>query len=503
VNAPSRPTSGPSRSRWEAVAGVLTVLLAAAWLARLVPQALAARLQTDECFHAYVSRWIAQHGRLPVRIDAFYHGFAYAYPPLYHLLGAAAFRVAGLNGFLLVNVAVGALLLAELARGVARLRDAAAARWAVALAIATPFLAMHLVRMYVEALTALLGVAVALRLAALWRAPRTRDALVAGAIVGLAIDAKLSAIVLLPLIGALALAQAARRRPHGARAFALALVAALAVAAPLLVRNAVLWGSPIYPVFGRDVNAWLMMLNDRTFTPRPGALYGEVLRRLGPATLAALLVGLAGSVRARRFGPEHGVVVVGLAFVLLGPLQPLLEARHLLPVIVTLAAMSAVMLADVVRDARARRVVDALALVAALVAIVRLHDFRAGLDEPREMDAAFAAIRADVPPAERVLAVETYDTAWYTGRPADWPIPFGQSDPPVEMFRSGDPDTVLAALRRHGLRWVFLSDDDGDPVFTGASWPASFCRALHALESQDRVEDAWEADGMSLVRIPR
>ena len=50
---------------WERFADLATLALAVAWLARLVPQALSARLQTDECFHAWVSRWVSVHGALP------------------------------------------------------------------------------------------------------------------------------------------------------------------------------------------------------------------------------------------------------------------------------------------------------------------------------------------------------------------------------------------------------------------------------------------------------
>ncbi len=193
ANATSHAAPGP----WERFADLATLALGLAWLARLAPQALAARLQTDECFHAWVARWVSVHGALPDSVPGLYGGFAYFYPPLFHLVGGLAATVGGPQGLLLVNVAVSALLLLVVARGVRRLGVPAAARWAVALCVATRFLALHSVLLYAEDLSTLLVTAVALRLALLLRAPRAGDAVALGLAAGLAIVAKLSALVLL------------------------------------------------------------------------------------------------------------------------------------------------------------------------------------------------------------------------------------------------------------------------------------------------------------------
>src|SRR5262245_11998904 len=76
--------------------GVLTLLVATAFLAILSVDAGSGTFFADECFHAAVVRWIVEHGSLPVRLPEFYSGFAYTYPPLFHLLGATLARFAGL-----------------------------------------------------------------------------------------------------------------------------------------------------------------------------------------------------------------------------------------------------------------------------------------------------------------------------------------------------------------------------------------------------------------------
>lgn len=480
------------------------VVLAAAWLARLVPQALAARLQTDECFHAAVSRWIAAHGTLPRTIDGLYGGFAYFYPPLYHLLGATAFRVAGLDGFLLLNVAVVAATLVAVAHGARALAGRAAARWAVALCLATGFFATHAVRMYVEALSTLLVVVAALALARVLRAARARDAVVLGVAAGLSIVAKLSALVLPPVLAALALGAVVRRRAALARALAAAVAIAVGVASPLFARNARLFGSAIYPALGRDVHPLLMKLNVAHFTPPPAALYLDVLRRTGPVTGACLLVALVLSVRLRRSGIEWAMIAAAVALALAAPAQGLVEVRHLLPLIVTVAALAAVALARALAGrARAARAADALALAVAAWAVLAMPHWRAreDLDEAPPMLEAFAAVHAHVPPGETVLARETYDTFWYAQRPANWPVPFGQPRPPIEMLLTADPDSAEASLRAHGIRWVLLSDEPRPGPFDGADWPEGFVRALERLGERGRAREVWSSDDARLWRL--
>jgi hypothetical protein len=492
--------------RGDRLATLATAVLAIAWIVRLVPQALAARLQSDECFHATAARWIAAHAALPERLDGFYGGFLYYYPPLFHLLGALAFRLAGLGGFLLVNVAVVAALLGLVAIGVARLAGGAAARWAVCLCIANEFLAAHAVRLYVEALSALLLAAFTLALVALARRPSVRRGAIAGVLAGLAITAKLSALALPPVLLVAAAACGWRRRAALARALVMAALVAGIVAMPMFVRNWALCGSPIYPALGHDVDPWLMRLNVRQFTPAPLELYRGLLARAGPALLACMVAGAWLACRRRRAGAEGVMLAIAVALVLATPLQPLADVRHLLPLLAAACVLAPTLLARALAEQpRARLVAEMFALLAAAIAVVAMPRLRAkeDLDEPPAMLAAFAAIAQHVPAGETVLARETYDAYWYSGRPANWPVPFGQRRHPVAMFTTANPDSVAAAMRAQDMRWLLFTDEGRPGPFDGADWPASLATALDSLEAHGRASEVWTSDEATLWRLDR
>jgi hypothetical protein len=489
---------------WDRAADMLTAAVALTWLARLVPQALAARLQTDECFHAWVSRWVGGHGRLPGEIPGLYGGFPYFYPPLFHVAGGAAFALGDERGFRLANVAVVALLLAVIALGARRLASRDAARWAVCLAVANRFLAVHAVRLYAEALSTLLVTASALLLARVWRTPRRRDALLLGVGCGLAILTKLSALVLPPVLAGLAAVEWGQARRGRSAALALAAGVAVLVAAPWLVHVAMRFGSPFYPALGRDVHPLLLRLNEAHFTPAARKLWAEMAARAGPATWLAVAGALLAGARARRGGTELAIVGGCVALVLLAPLQPLLESRHLLPLVVAADTLSAVALGRAIGPAsRGRVAVDLVTLAFAAAAALGPADLRAreDLDEPAENLAAFAAVRAHVPAGDVVLARETYDVLWYADRAADWPVPFGQADPPLGAFRTADPDSIARDLARHHLRWVLLTDDAGPASFDGGDWPQPTLDGLARLVAGGRATEAWRDGDRALLRL--
>ena len=502
---PDEPPHHPPRpAAWDRIADVTTLALALAWLARLVPQALAARLQTDECFHAWVSRWVSIHGALPVTIPELYGGFAYFYPPLFHLVGGLATTVGGTRGFLLVNVAVTALLLFVVARGALRLGAPAAARWGVALCVANTFLAVHSVRLYVEDLSTLLVVAATIRLAGVLRAPRSGDAVALGLATGLAIVAKLTALVLPPgylLFAAIAFARG-RRAVAGALAAAAAI--ACAVAAPWLAHVAARFGTPLYPAMGRDVHPLLMRLNVALYTPSPTHLWTEMLSRAGPAIGLFGLAALAFFIWRRRGGIELGLAGCCAGLVVLAPLQSMLAPRHLLPLVIAAGVLAAIALdRATIGLPRARRVADLAALLFAGCAVFAMPGLRAreDLDASEENLSAFAAVHVRVPPGETVLARETYDVLWYADRPANWPIPFGQSDPPALALLSSDPDSIAADLARHHIRWVLLTDDAGPPAFNGGDWPQPVLDGLAKLLAAGRAREVWREEDHALIRL--
>src|SRR5207247_11263444 len=77
-------------------------------------RATGAMFQTDECFHAHLSQWIAAHARLPREVPELYSGLPYFYPPLFHIVGAVSVACAGVRSLPFLNVILTGVLYALL-----------------------------------------------------------------------------------------------------------------------------------------------------------------------------------------------------------------------------------------------------------------------------------------------------------------------------------------------------------------------------------------------------
>ena len=467
-----------------------------------------------------MSAWIATHGTLPRVIPELYSGFGYFYPPLFHIVGAAWIRAFGTDAFRYLNVFVTALLLTWVAFGVRRAgapqsgdatgRTAAreAARWAVLLCVANSWLAHHAMRLYVEQLTALLAVGAVLLTLELRRTPRMRTAVVLGAVAGLAVVAKLSMLALPGMLFALAGSYAVRRERNVAGAFAVAGGIALLVAAPLFIRNALLFGSPIYPALAPDRNALLYELNRAGFTPAPMAFYRATAAHTGLAIRLMVLAGFVMSLVRRRGSLEVGLLASCVVVTLGAPLQAMLDPRHLLPIIAVAAVLGPLVVArHLVALPRnrwtsgARIGITAVLLVLAAQSLVPMNNQRKSLDLSAPLAEAFEAVRENVPAGETVLSLWTYDTWFYSGRPATWPIPWSQQDPPVEMFLTADCDSVMLALDRHHLRYLLVPRQAGAARFTGLNYPREFLLCVGELIGQQRLEVLWSSPTLGLVKV--
>ncbi len=499
--APPKPTT-PQPVRLDLIADIALGVVGVWWLARLATFAAGARYMTDECFHAYMAEWIAGHGTLPATIPDLYSGFAYYYPPLFHLLGAAVAALFGDSAFRFVNVLVSALLLIVTYWGCRTLGVRAAGRWAIALCAANLWLSVHAVRLYVEQLTVLLAAAAILLILKVRRTGGTRDAAWLGVVAGLALIAKHSSLVLVGLIVIVAVAYAMRKQTALARAYAIAAGIALLVAAPMFIRNQILFGSPIYPALAPDLHPLLYQLNKSTFTPSPASLYSQIVRYTGWAIGLVAATGLGLAIVRRRWTLEIGLVGFCLAVFVAAPLQALLDARHMLPVIVVVALLGAILLARELEGRRAAILcVDISLLVAAVWFVSRLPNPRLRLDQPLDAMEVYRAVQEHVPEGETVLSLYTYDTFYYAKRPATWPIPWGQRSHPVEMFLTANCDSVLAALQQHELRWVLTTRAFQDVPFNGANFPGAFVKCIGDLYGQKRVEVVWYSPTTALVRI--
>ena len=491
--------AGPSRldAALEWAAPLVALLL----VVRLAGFAAGARLTSDECFHAWMSEWIASHGALPATVDGLYGGFKYFYPPLLHLLGAGVVKLFGAPAFREVNVALLAALLAGAWFALSRAGARTAAAIAVLALAAWPGLVQQGVRMYVECLSAALAVGTTLALLATGRAPTRGRAVLLGALAGLGVLAKQSGLLALPVLGALAALALWRGRRAHAGAFALALAVACAVAAPFWVRNAALFGSPVYPMFGRDLDARLLELNVKGFTPGWRRFFAALLAQAGWVMPALLAVGLGVAAVARRTF-AHLLLAGGALLLALAPLVPMLDSRHAIPLVAALVVLAAVAVAGALeRAATARRLLLAVLVAIAGWGALATPNVREGLNLAGWMDETWAAIRANVPQDATILCIQTYDTFYYTGRGATWPIPWGQADPPVEMFDARDAATVLAALRRHRIAWLLVPTESRGTTFNSANFPNGFMLGLQQLSDQGAVDLVWGRRELVLLHV--
>jgi hypothetical protein len=326
-----------------------------------------------------------------------------------------------------------------------------------------------------------------------------------GVATGLAWLAKPTALALVALWLGLALVAAWRGRDALARSLALAAGVAIATAAPYWLRNWVLFGSPIYPVGAPDRHRIVDRMNQTLFSPAPLDFAREMAASIGPWIALAALVTLVLGWRGRAPRAIGGAIAVCTLLIVLGPLQPMLEPRHLNPIVATLAVLGAAGLALATRGhPRATVGIDLLLILAVAISLVTLENPRKDFDPDPALTEACAAAKRIVPADATILSLWTYDTSYYSGRAATWPIPWGQRDHPVEMFLTGDCDSVAAACAHHRIGWVLMpADTPGDSAFDAANYPRSFVRCMTRLADSGRARVAWTSDEMQLIQLLR
>jgi len=189
------------------------------------------------------------------------HNHFLGFPQLLEMLYTAQLALTGqLTGAAVLHWGVGALALMAVG-GYAARRGGQAVGWlAAALLLSAPSIWWELTFAYVDLLP--VGVAV-LALGALERSAQVEDGrplvALAGALTGLALGTKYSALWLALALGVVTLGQARRRGVRVAlRDGLIFAVAAGTLFAPWLLRNALLYGNPLYP-FGweaGEMDAW-------------------------------------------------------------------------------------------------------------------------------------------------------------------------------------------------------------------------------------------------------
>lgn len=489
------PRSAP-RPRADRLLDAATALVAATSVLLLARQAGGARFFTDECFHAHVATRIAAEGTLPATLPAFYSGMPASYPPLFHGLGALWIAALGPGALPWLNVAIWGGLLALLLGGLGAGLPRPARRGAVLLCVASHWLSLHALRFYAEMTFAALALAAALLALRLRRTVRVRDGVLLGLAAGLMALAKPAGAIAAVALPVAAVVAAARRSPR-ARALAWGAAAAVAVAAPLWVRNQLRFGSALHPLGAPDLDPrlWAMHL------ARYEGSWLRYAERLGAGTgpwiALAAAVAVALVLARRRAGAPAAVLGGCLAAAALAPLLPVHDPRHVLPLLPLAALAACAVLFAAAGSARGRWIEVALLLVATLH-LARLPDYRRALDLPPHLAEAYAAARA-LPAGTRLLSLWTYDTAWHSGRAATWPIPWGPSRGLAPMLETGDPGRLLAALERHQVDAILMPVATGAAAFDGSNYPAGFVRAVQSLIASGRLRVAWASPRIALV----
>lgn len=480
---------------------LLTLAAVVTLLVRLGGFAADARFAMDECYHASMSQWIAAHGELPRRTEGLYSGFSYFYPPLLHILGGAWVKGFGADALRYLNVAMIGGLLAMTWLATARLESRSAARLAVLLLTGYPALQVQGMILYVEALSALLTVAAALAGIALMQRPSNRRAVGLGILVGLAVLAKQSALVLLAGIASYAAWCTLRKEGALARHLWVAAGVATAFAAPYLLRNAVLFGSPLYPVLAPDAHRGLEQMNRIGFTPGTAKFSTRLFQEAGLAVPIAVVAALALALR-RRSGVEPILLWVGALALAAAPLVPMINMRHVIPLVAAMLVLAAAVIAfSLARKPILESALTGVLVVVTASSVFQMPNYRDRQDVALEFLEACEAIRQRTPEHASILTIYTYEVFHYTGRAATWPIPWGQRDPPVDIFYDRAPDSLYAHLRRHRIDYLFLHPRPTGEVFNSANFPSGFLALTRDLLQQGKLELVWSTPVLGLIRV--
>jgi 4-amino-4-deoxy-L-arabinose transferase-like glycosyltransferase len=339
-----------------------------------------------------------------------------------------------------------------------------------------------------------------LRLAA---RPSIATAIALGVALGLSLLAKQTSLVLLAIVAAVALtAFATRRRPLATMAL-LALGVGAAIGLPYFVRNWVLYGSPLYPMMARNVDRALWALHVKTFGMPAVEFYRTIFVSTWPGLALVYAAGLAWSLARRAWNLVTALLVTCLVLLALGPLMPVHDPRHMMPLVALMASLGAIATyAALARRRCAVALLEAVLLVAALIAVVRLPDYRSTFDADPILEDAFRAVRQYTPEGSMVLSLWTYDTAYYSERPATWPIPWGQRRHATGLFSERDPARFRVALDRYAIDYLLVPLGQVDPVFDGSNYTQSFVDCVHTLVDSGRLRVVWHSKYVALVGKP-
>src|SRR6185503_16854295 len=171
-----------------------------------------------------------------------------------------------------------------------------------------------------------------------------RAALLLGLAVGGANATKTSAIALFVLPVAAAVTWTVQHEQRLATRAWAAFAIAMLVALPVWLRNHLLFGSAFYPAGAPDLDRELYRLHLARFGVPAGEFYVRVSAAFGPIVVAIGLAALVVAIARKRRDLVSGFLAYGAALVVIAPLLPVHDVRHVLPLIAPLALAASLVL---------------------------------------------------------------------------------------------------------------------------------------------------------------
>lgn len=488
-----------------AALSLVAALIVALWLGRLVPQAVRGTFSSDECFHAAAMHALLLGHGLPRVLPQFYSGFFYFYQPAFHVLGALWLACFGETGLHVLPVAVTAVTTALLLSGAATGSRRSGA-WAALALISVASYGDFAVRLYADGFVVLLFVGAATAWCAFTGSPKRGRALTLGALAGVALLAKFTALLWLLLFAVALVAALVRGQRTRAQGLGVALALALAIVLPWWWRNQQLFGSAFYPAGAPDVDRALQTLNTRRYSDPPLALLWACVREAWAPFTAALVAAVSLASPGEVPSGRVTLFVAALVALVASVFGPYAALRHL-HAFVAVMLVAAMPLIEGALDrgafkASARAwgaLLLALALASGLAALIQCDGHRADQEPPVELGPALAAVRRLTPDNARILSLWTYDTAYHTGRQATWPIPWGQEGHPVRLFRAADAHALAQAMAAERIDWLLIPTEADSGAFDSANHPADFMAHVDTLLERGELREAWSSDDLRLL----
>jgi hypothetical protein len=282
----------------------------------------------------------------------------------------------------------------------------------------------------------------------------------------------------------------------------LSLGVALLITLPFFIKNYYFFGSPFYPALGPDIHQELYELTSKKFILSAQPFYQTSFKHLGPSLWILVGAALSTSILHRQWSLAAALLISCVTTFLLTPFLPMHDPRHIHFLIPLMGFSGFLILFKYVQEKRALCLaVDFLLIAVCVNFIANLPNYRESLDVPRGLKEAYEEIPKFVPQDKSILSLWTYDTFYYTKRRATWPIPWGQSQRPLDIFYEKDPDQFLKKLHQYSIDYILTPHHASGIMFDSANYPESFIHCLSGLLKKEKLRLIWQSEWLALYKV--